>query len=705
MFPSFKLRILLFISFIIIINGNRIFAQGDFTDLYTFKPNANCSVTLKVKKSKIRCEDATDVRRVNNKISIENSASLEGELNSGRIGRYLSWNFEIIKCNGERWLLPISIDLTNYSNEGLNDLIDYTFEAKDFVLIGSSVKNSPNTQKPIKLPDPNVAPSFISGPNEVYAGDLIELTAMGGVAMPGSKYVWTEGSCNGKVILGAETSILKVKATNASKKYFVHISSGSNENTTCASLEVKVLTISKKADRVNGPNFVCNNSAKKITLEVSGGKLGESTNGTKAEWIWRLNSEVGPEIMRGQQIIIDQPKTPTTYFVSPEGLNKVESISHHIEIFSPSDVSNAKILKSSTIICQGQSTTLELYGAILNNQAEVNWYESNVNHSRKKISNDISFVTTPSKTSTYFVNISDQCITTSDLQTIISVNENSVLPKNIEVDSNQKGKLIKLWIYDSPNSKFKLNNASNWIWYIPNSTTQYNELGKPINSKILNSGSTSIDFNAKKSTTIALKAYGECESKEFVRVTVPRKLDKYFFIAIGASSNDLNSQTTKVITIGWRDFYLRTKQSLNSSSIDNYKSNSFMSDGKIVSNYPANSGTYYSFNGDKVNLVSSYTLGIFLFRQNNFKTYFGLGVGSQSYYNGIDILPYQSIAAPTKSWAQNINFNNSGLEIESGISIKLKPFYLMAGVSYLMGSAPSKGYISADLNIGFAFGK
>ena len=116
---------------------------------------------------------------------------------------------------------------------------------------------------------------------------------------------------------------------------------------------------------------------------------------------------------------------------------------------------------------------------------------------------------------------------------------------------------------------------------------------RPINSKILNSGSTSIDFIAKKSTTIALKAFGECESKEFIRVKVPRKLDKYFFIAIGASSNDINSQNTKVITIGWRNFYVRTKQSLNSSSIDNYKSNSFMSDGKIISNFPFGASISY----------------------------------------------------------------------------------------------------------------
>ena len=56
-----------------------------------------------------------------------------------------------------------------------------------------------------------------------------------------------------------------------------------------------------------------------------------------------------------------------------------------------------------------------------------------------------------------------------------------------------------------------------------------------------------------------------------------------------------------------------------------------------------------------------------------------------------------------KSWAQNVNFNNGGAELEVGVSVKLKNFYLMTGASYLMGSAPSKGFIAVDLNVGFAF--
>jgi hypothetical protein len=173
-------------------------------------------------------------------------------------------------------------------------------------------------------------------------------------------------------------------------------------------------------------------------------------------------------------------------------------------------------------------------------------------------------------------------------------------------------------------------------------------------------------------------------------------------MTIGASSNDMGDLATKVITIGSHRLYFRTRQSLNSTSIGNYGANSFVTDGKSITNFPVNSGNYYTFNGESVNVRSSYTAGFFL-NQNDVKLYLGGGVGTQTYYNGVDVSSYQSSSSPVKSWAQNVNFNNGGAELEVGVSVKLKNFYLMTGASYLMGSAPSKGYISVDLNVGFAF--
>ncbi|MFD3407091.1 hypothetical protein SKC37_00355 [Aquirufa sp. HETE-83D] len=613
------------------------------------------------------------------------------------MNKWLSWKFEVTTCDGKRKIITRSIDLTNYSSEGDNDLADFSFEGKEFKIIETSVKNQPSFDKDIDVVDPNIAPTSITGPTEAYAGDDIILVAEGGkIVTAGSKYVWTEGSVNGKVIAGAETSTLKIKAANNTKKYFVYIT---GNKTDYASTEVKILTISRKADRINGPAFVCNNTTKKISLEVIGGGLGETPSGGKAEWVWRINSETGPIIERGQRISIDQPVTPTTYFVAPEGVNEVGSISHQIEVVAPTDFSKATIITSMTKICQGQNVNLELQGANLNASSKINWYETNGDHFKKIISNSLSFSFTPQKTSTYGVYVTDQCVTTPELQTIITVVENSILPDEITLDTSSKGRVVKLSINTT---KAKLNNNSNWIWYISNEVTKYDDSNKPVGAQILNSGSTNINFNAIKAKTIAVKAFGECESNEQVTLSVPRKLDKYFFFTIGASSNEMGNLATKVITVGSHRVYLRTRQSLNATAIGDYKTNSFVTDGKSITNFPANSGNYYSFNGEKVNVRSSYTLGFFL-NQNDVKVYLGGGIGSQSYYNGVDISSYQNGTSPTKSWAQNVNYNNSGAELEAGVSVKLKPFYMMAGASYLMGSAPSKGYISVDLNVGFAF--
>jgi hypothetical protein len=692
---------LLLTPLLIFVGAIELFAQSDFVELYTFRPNTNCSITIKVKKSKVKCEDATDTKRLNNKIQINNSVPLESEINSGRMNKYLSWKFEVTSCDGKRKIITRSIDLTNYALDGDNDLADFSFEAKEFKIIETSVKNQPNYDKDIDVVDPNKAPTFINGPREAYAGDDLTLVAEGGsIVTAGSKYVWTEGSPTGKIIFGAETSTLNIKASNVAKKYFVYIVDKGGNKTASVSAEVKILTISRKADRINGPEVVCNNATKKITLEVVGGGLGDMPNGGKAEWVWHINSETGPIIDRGQRITIDQPMTQTTYFVAPEGgATQVASVSHTIDVVAPSDITNASLIASNSKICQQESVNLELRGANLNSLAKVNWYETNTDHFKKPISNSLKFSFSPTKTSTYGVFISDKCITTPELKTTITVVENSILPDQIVIDSSSKGRMVKLSL---ANSNAKLNNDSKWIWFLNDSFTEYDSQHKPVKVPILNIGSDSILIKADRILPIALKAYGECETNDQVTVTVPRKLDKYFFMTIGASSNDMGDLATKVITIGTHRLYFRTRQSLNSTSIGNYGANSFVTDGKSITNFPVNSGNYYTFNGESVNVRSSYTAGFFL-NQNDVKLYLGGGVGTQTYYNGVDVSSYQSSSSPVKSWAQNVNFNNGGAELEVGVSVKLKNFYLMTGASYLMGSAPSKGYISVDLNVGFAF--
>jgi hypothetical protein len=154
--------------------------------------------------------------------------------------------------------------------------------------------------------------------------------------------------------------------------------------------------------------------------------------------------------------------------------------------------------------------------------------------------------------------------------------------------------------------------------------------------------------------------------------------------------------------LGSNRVYFRTKQSLNAALLGDNKTNTYIANGNLIKNFPANTGLYYTFNKEKAVIRSSYTMGFFL-NENDVKFYLGGGIGSVEYYSGVDILAYKNNIAPTKSWAKSEVNSVNGAEIEAGISIKLKPFYLMGGVSYTRGTEMLKGYIAADLNIGIAF--
>jgi hypothetical protein len=655
-----------------------------------------------VKKSKIKCEDETETRRVRNKVSIENSASLEQELNYGRINKFLSWEFEVWTCEGEHKFIPVSINLSDFANEGINDLIDQTFEASEFKLVEGSVKNEEISNIPRIIINPNIAPKRISGPRETYVGEEITLRAEGGFASPEAKYVWTKDGCEGEVILESETNELTITVESGKTNYFVHISNGPTENTKCATFEINGLNKSAKAENIKAPNYVCDNQKKQITLEVEGGKLGEGPNGEKAEWVWRIDNGYSIKIMRGKSITVDQPISKTTYSVNPEGFNKVESISHTIDVLSPSSLNYAFISSSSSRICQGQSVQLELKGGSLAKDAIVTWQETNYEKYKSYVSNYKAINIRPNTSTTYGVYVSDKCTITPELTTTVTVIASSELPEFIEIDSSKRGRMVTLNIEDQINGKSRLNSNSKWVWYSPNITPEYDSQGLPLQSHIINTGSTSITLKAKKPILVSLKAFGECEINEYVSVSVPRKIDKYFFMTLGSSSNDINNLSTRVFTLGSNRVYFRTKQSLNAALLGDNKTNTYIANGNLIKNFPANTGLYYTFNKEKAVIRSSYTMGFFL-NENDVKFYLGGGIGSVEYYSGVDILAYKNNIAPTKSWAKSEVNSVNGAEIEAGISIKLKPFYLMGGVSYTRGTEMLKGYIAADLNIGIAF--
>lgn len=698
MFLYKKVHFFLFILF----TSHFAYSQSDLINLYTFHPsNSYCSIIIKIKKSKIKCEETGGNRKLKNKVSIENSPTVESDVQSGKINKYLSWNLEVITCEGIRKIIPFSIDLTENSAEGNVDLPDLTFEAKEFKILENSVKNQRSFEKERIVKDPNVAPTHIAGQNVAFPNEDLVLIAEGGKLNQGSKYVWVEGNCNGRIIQKSDSKVLKIKSGTDTKKYFVYILGETGDKTNCASIEIKINKNSAQADKVIAVNKVCSNESKQVTLEVNGGRIGEGTNGIKADWVWRIDNESGSIIGKGKKIIINQPQKTTTYFVSPEGANKVAGIFHTIYVVAPSDLTNASIFTNLTSICEGQKVSFELRGAKLGEGAIIKWYETNTNHTAKLISENKNFNWFPVKTSSYELKVNDICIIPKQLLTQIEVAENSKLPLRIDVDASKAGRNVKLIIDQGESS---LNLGSKWVWYKDHNLADFDSLTKPVNVPILNIGNTSLDLKTTKAKKhVYLKAFGDCESpNNFVDIFVPQKIDKYIFLTVGISTNEMSNLSTKLLTIGSHRMYFRTKQSLNATKIDSYRTNGFNTDGNKITNFPYNTNNYYAFNDQKISIRSSYTLGFFL-NLNNLSFYLGGGIGNQDYYNGVDISNYQTNKIIEKTYAKNSNYNNHGAEIEGGVKLKIaKRIILMGGASYLTGTTNSKPYISVDFNLGMS---
>jgi hypothetical protein len=275
----------------------------------------------------------------------------------------------------------------------------------------------------------------------------------------------------------------------------------------------------------------------------------------------------------------------------------------------------------------------------------------------------------------------------------------SELPEFIEIDSSVGAQKVTLSVNKNKVGTAKLNSNSKWVWYLPNSPQNYDSEGLPINSTILETGTNSITFKAKKTMRIALKAYGECETNKNYTVTVPRRLNTYYFFSIGGSSNKSENLSSTVITAGSHRVYFRFKNSDDSLFNSNYKLYSLKGVGNNISNFPTNSGLSYAFNKQKIITKTSLTMGFFL-NPNKFKIYLGGGVVSMDYFKGIDLTSKNS-SNITQTWVKlTPDKRATSAEFEAGFSLSIKPVFIMFGGSFITGNSYTPGYFKSDLNIG-----
>jgi hypothetical protein len=157
---------------------------------------------------------------------------------------------------------------------------------------------------------------------------------------------------------------------------------------------------------------------------------------------------------------------------------------------------------------------------------------------------------------------------------------------------------------------------------------------------------------------------------------------------------------TAQIAIGTELLYFRLKLSTNTFTSTSYESNE-----DKVTNYPANTGTYYRFTDRSERIRNAFTLGVmFPKKWSNFKFYTGIGYGMNTVLWNVNIYSYATHQQLNNEWVKNTALSSPGVELETGIYFRIAgSINGMAGFNIISGK--NGQYRDALVGIGYTFSK
>jgi hypothetical protein len=682
-----KQPLLLFV--LLLLGGTCIKAQSGGQSVGTIYSDNNISVELYYKVNPELCN-------TNSKESkywyVLKGKSIGSDL-------FLNWKMDYYSCNGQIMCQTNYLNIGKQENIGTVIQMDWTFQgykvAREFYDVKTA--SSADLTTPYSIGTITSAPANgIKSDKQVFPGETLSLTVIGGQLGIGAEWVWYKDSCQGTFV-GKGVSVLD--KPKQSTTYFVRAESA-KDTTACVSTFVKVSENSIAADGVTGKKIICKGD-ENIKISVVGGKLGIG-----AEWVWYKNDCLGNRIGVGRAIEVS-PKTNTSYYVRAES-SKDTSECRNIDItITDSTTSPVSVKSNSSTVCTGDMVTLNVVGGKLAPGANWIWYSDFVSSSNKVA--DGEFVNLrPRSTTTYKVRGEGICNNT-ELQSItITVNKPTILPSGINglsQNSYRKNSKVNLSVNGG-----QLSNNGTWVWYSGDTK--------------IGTGET-ISHKTKKNSTIKVRAEnGTCEDKSaFVEksYSVYRKPHNTY-INIGlASSNPLGNSEIEMpgsspnlvvtyaknnlrSTFGW---YLKGKACISTPSSDLKSDNS-----GIIEGY-SNPGGSYSFNAKATEARTGATIG-FLFGPKRVRLFIGAGYGKRNLYWNINETTYNAStmqADVTSKWVQNKESSYEGLEVEAGLVIKISRINIIAGVSSIAnGNAfasdfklGTESFKYADMHVGIGF--
>ena len=424
-----------------------------------------------------------------NPASLCGSGPVNLSVNGGTLGSNADWYWYDNDPNSTGNLLgvgdPFVINMTNTS----------TF----YVRAEGSCSQTASVSKTVVVETPSNPPTALTPSNSsICRGDLVNLTASGGVLGTNALYAWYDVD----PLIGSPLPIFTssapvfngVSPVNTTT-YYVRIEGCDTTNFAFATI-----TVNEPSDDPNGINAsnttVCPNNL--VSLTVNGGNLG-----TGADWYW-YESGCGAGTPIGTGITINvNPSVTTNYFVRAEGTCGNSNCANVSIVVNDDSDAPATIVATSSLVCPGDVTVLSVVGGSIGTAADWYWYSAACGG--LLVGNGSTISVNPTATTDYFVRAEGACNTTSCANTTISVKSSSTQATGITASANNICPNTPITLTVNGGT---LGTGATWEWYTSSCGGIY-----------LGSGNT-LNVIPTTTTTYYARAEGDCFTTGCVNTTV-----------------------------------------------------------------------------------------------------------------------------------------------------------------------------------------
>ncbi|MCB9198522.1 MAG: gliding motility-associated C-terminal domain-containing protein [Flavobacteriales bacterium] len=398
--------------------------------------------------------------------------------------------------------------------------------------------------------------------NNICPNASVDLNVQGGTLGDGATWEWYQGSCGGIYVGSGTTLTVNPSSTTT---YYVR-AEGNCNSTTCVSVTVTVVNLSTApSSAIASSNSVCPGGS--VTLTVNGGTLV-----TGDVWTWYEGGcGAGTSVGTGNNITLN-PSVASTYYVRAEGTCGVTSCASASVSMNTVSTDPTGITASSTAICVGQSTVLNVSGGTLGTGANWQWYQGSCGGGPVGSGNSISV--SPTATTTYFVRAEGTCGNSNCTSVTISVGAGVADPTTAFSSSNNicPGDEIDLTVIGQA-----LPSAYSYVWYTGACGAVPVGVGDVLT------------LSPTATETYYVRAVGTCGSTACADVTVTVLDGSISADGIAVSNNNfcLGESTTLTVDGGYLTSGAQWMWYENSCG------GTAIGSGTAVSVQPANSSSYY----------------------------------------------------------------------------------------------------------------